>query len=168
MADDVGANGGDPSNGGPGGPEAMHAGPPNLEDGDQALRAIGDVSLRLLAGAVPKPRMEQLRRTVEQSPAEYPWQVVTQAVLAEGVDSQRLVQQGLTAQRDWILRGGRTAKGPSVGRRAKGFLARLVAQLIFGVLFTAVLLAGLIILQHKFEWLNIYEFWPWLRGLFAG
>lgn len=132
---------------------------------DPTVRSIGDASLRLLAGAVSKARMEQLRRTVEQAPNEYPWQVVVQAILEEDVDQQRLVQQGLTAQRDWILRGGRTTRGPSLTRRAKGLLARLMAQLIFAVIFAIVLIAGLIVVQMQWEWLDIYAIVPWFREL---
>ena len=140
---------------------------PNLEQPDEVLRAVGDASLRLMAGAVPKTRMEQLRRTVEQSPADYPWQVVTQAILAEDVDEQRLVQQALAAQRDWILRGGRTAKGPSLRHRTKGLFARLLAQLIFATIFAAVLVLGLLLLKYKADF-DIYRILVWAQELFGG
>ena len=71
-------------------------------------------------------------------------------LLSEEVDGQRLVQQGLAAQRDWVLRGGRVERGPSVGRRAKGFFARLAAQLIFGVIFVVLVVIGLLLLEYKF------------------
>jgi hypothetical protein len=138
--------------------------PPDLTEADQTLRAVSDVSLRLLAGSVSKPKMAQLRVTVESEAGEYPWQSVTQSVLSEEVDPQRLVQQGLAAQRDWILRGGRVAKGPSVTRRAKGLLARLVAQLIIAALFTAMVLVALVILQIKLGW-DLYAVWPWIQSL---
>ncbi|MCK5944919.1 MAG: hypothetical protein KAI24_23225 [Planctomycetes bacterium] len=123
---------------------------PDLNEGDEALRAVSEASLRLMAGAVSKPKMAQLKITAQQNEAEYPWQVITQAILSEDVDGQRLVQQGLAAQRDWILRGGRVAKGPSVTRRAKGFFARLCAQLIFGAIFVVVVVIGLLLLEYKF------------------
>lgn len=138
--------------------------PPDLTEADQTLRAVSDVSLRLMAGSVSKPKMAQLRVTVESEAGEYPWQSVTQSVLSEEVDPQRLVQQGLAAQRDWILRGGRVAKGPSVTRRAKGLLARLVAQLIIAALFTAMVLVALVILQIKLGW-DLYAVWPWIQSL---
>ena len=138
--------------------------PPALTEADQTLRAVSDVSLRLMAGSVSKPKMAQLRVTVESEAGEYPWQSVTQSVLSEEVDPQRLVQQGLAAQRDWILRGGRVAKGPSVTRRAKGLLARLVAQLIIAALFTAMVLVALVILQIKLGW-DLYAVWPWIQSL---
>lgn len=140
--------------------------PPDLTEGEQTLRAVSDVSLRLMAGAVSKPKMAQLRVTVEGNENEYPWQAVTQSVLSEEVDEQRLVQQALAAQRDWILRGGRTAKGPSITRRAKGLLARFVAQLIFAVIFTAIILVALVVLEIKLGW-NLYDVWPWILGLFG-
>jgi len=140
--------------------------PPDLTEGEQTLRAVSDVSLRLMAGAVSKPKMAQLRITVEGNENEYPWQTVTQSVLSEEVDEQRLVQQALAAQRDWILRGGRTAKGPSITHRAKGLLARLVAQLIFAVIFTTIILVALVVLEIKLDW-NLYEVWPWILSLFG-
>ena len=141
--------------------------PPDLTEAEQTLRAVSDVSLRLLAGTVSKQKMEQLRRTVEQSTAEFPWQIVTQAVLAEEVDPQRLVQQGLAAQRDWILRGGRTAKGPSITHRTKGFVARLTAQLIFFVIFLVVIVAALLVLKFKLPDFDIYRIMTWIEGLFG-
>lgn len=141
--------------------------PPDLTEGQQTLRAISDVSLRLMAGTVSKAKMEQLRRTVEQNTAEFPWQDVTQAVLAEEVDEQRLVQQGLAAQRDWILRGGRTAKGPSITHRTKGFVARLTAQLIFGAIFVVVILVALLVLKFKLPDWDIYRILTWVQDLFG-
>lgn len=140
--------------------------PPDLTEAEQTLRAVSDVSLRLMAGCVSKPKLAQLRITVEENTDEYPWQTVTQAVLSEEVDQQRLVQQGLVAHRDWILRGGRTAKGPSITRRAKGLLARLVAQLIFAVIFTTIILVALVILKIKLGW-DLYAVWPWILSLFG-
>ncbi|MBX3461721.1 MAG: hypothetical protein KF830_01005 [Planctomycetes bacterium] len=139
--------------------------PPDLGDPEAARQAIGEVSLRLLAGAVPRRTLEQLQRTVQQTPAEYPWQIVTQAVLAEPVDPQRLVQQGLEAQRDWIVRGGRERPAAPVGQRAKGLLARFVAQAIFGLIWTVVVVAGLLLLKHKLPELDIYRLLVWFEGL---
>lgn len=143
----------------------MSATPPDLAQPADVLGAVSAVSLRLLAGAVPKRTMEQLQRTLRQSHAEFPWQVVTQAVLSEPVDPQQLVQQGLAAQRDWILRGGRETPRPQVGARAKGLLARLCAQLVFGALYTVVILAILLLLKHKLPELDIYRVLDWIRSL---
>jgi hypothetical protein len=141
--------------------------PSDLNDAEQALRAVSGVSLRFMAGTVSKAKMEQLRRTVEQSGADFPWQVITQTVLAEDVDEQRLVQQGLVAQRDWILRGGRTARGPSITHRTKGFVARMTAQLIFGAIFVAVILIALLVLKYKDPEFDIYRILSWIQDLFG-
>lgn len=134
---------------------------------DETLQAVSAASLRLLAGAVDRRSLDQLRRTVQQSPSEYPWQAVTQAILAEPADPQRLVQQGLAAQRDWILRGGRETPGPSLGRRAKGLVARLVAELIFFLLVSVVVVGALMLCKHKWPEVDIYRLLAWLQGLFG-
>jgi hypothetical protein len=150
----------------PGSPPPPDRGP-DLAQPDDALQAVAAVSLRLLAGAVSKRTMEQLQRTLQQSQGEFPWQVVTQAVLAEPVEPQRLVHQGLQAQRDWIVRGGRERPSPSLGKRAKGFFARLCAQLIFGCLFTLVVVAALLLLKHKLPDFDIYRVLTWFRAQFG-
>lgn len=141
--------------------------PPDLAQPDDTLQAVADVSLRLMAGAVSKRTMEQLQRTVQQTPTEFPWQVVTQAVLAEPVDAQRLVQQGLQAQRDWILRGGREAPGRPLSYKAKSLLARICAQLIFVAIYTVVVVVALLLLKHKLPDFDIYRILTWVQGLFG-
>lgn len=136
--------------------------PPDLARPDDTVAAVGAVSLRLLAGAVPKRTMDQLQRA-PQSPSEFPWQVVTQAVLAEPVDEQKLLQQGLAAQRDWILRGGRETPGPGLVHHTKSFFAKVVAQLIFAALFTIVLVTILILLKYKMPEFDIYRVLDWFR-----
>ena len=128
---------------------------PDLSDPDDAFHAVSEASLRLMAGAVSKPRLAQLKIVAQEQETDYPWQRITQAIVSESVDGQDLVKQGLIAQRDWILRGGRVAKGPSIKSRAKGFFARLTAQLIFGVIFTTVIVLTLLLLEYRFGW-NIY------------
>jgi len=144
----------------------MSAQPPDLEHPEQTLHAVGEVSLRLMAGAVPKRTIEQLQRTVQQSAAEYPWQVVTQVILAEALPTQQLVQQGLQAQRDWLLRGGRETPGKPLGQRAKGLLARLLAQLIFLLVLTAVLYIALLLVKHKLPGFDLYAPLEWLYTTF--
>lgn len=128
---------------------------PDLSDPDDAFHAVSEASLRLMAGAVSKPRLAQLKIAAQEQETDYPWQRITQAIVSESVDGQDLVKQGLIAQRDWILRGGRVAKGPSIKSRAKGFFARLTAQLIFGVIFSTVIVLTLLLLEYRFGW-NIY------------
>ena len=129
------------------------------------MTAVGAVSLRLLAGMVSKKTMDQLKRTVEQAAAEYPWQVVTQAVLAETVDEQKLVQQGVRAHRDWILRGGRTDPGAPLGVKAKTLLAKVLAQLIFFTVYTAVVCLGLLIAKYLWNF-DLYVALTWVQTNF--
>lgn len=140
--------------------------PPDLAHPEETLQAVSAVSLRLLAGAVPKKTMDQLQRAVQQSAAEFPWQVVTQAVLAEPVDPQKLVQQGLQAQRDWIVRGGREKPGRPLSMQAKGLLAKLLAQLVFLSIFAVVLVVALLLLKHKLPWFDIYRLLEWVYDVF--
>jgi hypothetical protein len=148
-------------------PQPQPSAQPDLSDPKQVLDAVSHASLRLLAGTVSKGTMQQLRRTLEQSPSEFPWQASTQAILAEPVDEQRLVQQGLAAQRDGVLRGGRTAPGPGVVRRTKGFVARVMAQLVFGLCYSLVIIAALLLLKYKLPDFDIYRVLTWIQDLFA-
>lgn len=142
---------------------------------DDVEAAVAQASLRLMAGTVPKPALERLRKSAMDAGAEYPWEATTRAILAEPVDPQRLVQQGLVAQRDWILRGGRENPKPGIGRKAKGLLARLCAQIVFGALFAVVLVTGLVAAKYKWPAVDIYVAVGWLaaavdwcRQTFAG
>jgi hypothetical protein len=87
-------------------------------------------------------------------------------VLAEPVDQQQLVQQGLKAQRDWILRGGREAPAKPVAVRAKTLVAKLLAQLITFAMCSAVLLVLLLALKHKWPEADIYRPLAWLYEQF--
>ncbi|MGE3173620.1 MAG: hypothetical protein AB7O97_13430 [Planctomycetota bacterium] len=132
------------------------------------MTAIGAVSVRLLAGAVPKRTMEALKRTVLASPSEYPWQVVNGVVLAEAADPQDLAQKALRAHRDWILRGGRETPGKPLGLRTKTFVAKLVAQFIFFAIYSVTVLVLLLLLKHKWPDINIYGLLEWFYGVFPG
>lgn len=149
------------------GPVANDPAAPDSGAPDATLQAVAAVSLRLMAGAVHKRTLEQLKRTVQQSPAEYPWQVVTQAVLAESVEPQRLVQQGLAAQRDWILRGGRETPGRGLVHHSKGLLAKILAQLIFGAIYAVVIVVLLLLLKHKLPEFDIYRVLTWCQQTFG-
>ena len=140
---------------------------PDPARADDTLDAVARANLRLMAGTVSKRTMEQLRRTLEASPSEFPWQVVTQALLAEPVDEQRLVQQALVAQRDWIVRGGRETPRPGLGHRTKGFFARLCAQLIFGAIYAVVIVVLLLLLKHLRPELDIYRPLAWIQQTFG-
>lgn len=148
-------------------PDPAPAAPAPAESGaGDPLTAAAAVSLRLLAGAVPKRTLDGLQRTVQQSPSEYPWQVVTRVVLAEPVDDRRLLEQGLRAQRDWILRGGRETPGKPISVHAKTFVAKVVAQLIFVGVYTVVIVVLLLLLKHRWPEVDIYRALDWLYSTF--
>jgi hypothetical protein len=133
---------------------------------DDTLDTVARANLRLMAGTVSKRTMDQLQRTLQQNPSEFPWQVVTQALLAEPVDEQRLVQQALVAQRDWIVRGGRETPRPGIGHRAKGLLARLCAQLIFGAIYAVVIVVLLMMLEHLNPAFDLTRAVHWIQETF--
>ena len=113
---------------------------------------------------MPKPTLERLRRDAKAAGAEYPWETATRALLADPVEPGQLVQRGLAAQRDWILRGGRETPKPGIGVRTKGLLARLAAQLVFGLLYTAVVASVLVVLKYKHPSIDIYVAVDWLAA----
>ena len=120
-------------------PEDPSSSAPQGMPAADSIEGIAAVSLRLLAGTVSRKTLEALKRTLLASPDEYPWRVVNQVVLGETVDEQQLAQQGLRAQRDWILRGGRENPGKPLGLQAKTLLAKITAQSLFAVVFAVVL-----------------------------
>lgn len=132
----------------------------------ESIEGIAGVSLRLLAGTVSRKTLDALKRTVVASPDEYPWRVVNQVVLGESVDEQDLAQKGLRAQRDWILRGGRENPGKPLVLQAKTFVAKVVAQALFGLLFAVVLVVLLLLVNHKWPEINIYRALDWVRSTF--
>jgi hypothetical protein len=133
---------------------------------DETLAAIGGVSLRLMAGAVPRRTMDALKRTVLSSPDEYPWRAVNRVVLEAPVDEQDLAQRGLKAQRDWILRGGRENPGKSLSVHAKTWIAKLLTQLIFLTAYSLVVVVLLLILKHKWPTADIYRLLAWTYEAF--
>ncbi|MEY4829477.1 MAG: hypothetical protein RLZZ562_1273 [Planctomycetota bacterium] len=147
-------------------PSEPNAETPSGPAAPDSIEGIGAVALRLLAGTVSRKTLDALQRTVLASPDEYPWRVVNQVVLGEAVDEQELAQKGLRAQRDWILRGGRENPGKPLGLQAKTFLARIVAQALFGLLFAILLVVLLWGLKVRWPAFDIY--WPleWLRSTF--
>ncbi|GAB4151738.1 MAG: hypothetical protein Fur0037_20470 [Planctomycetota bacterium] len=133
---------------------------------DKVLDSVAAVSLRLMAGAVPRKTMARLQETLRASPSEYPWQVVVRAILAEPADEQALVQQGLRAQRDWILRGGRLDPGKPLGVKAKTLLAKVLTQgIVFGIFFVLTCMI-LLLLRQKFPSADLYQILFWLQDHF--
>lgn len=133
---------------------------------DSTLDDICAVSLRLLAGAVPKRTLEALKRTVLSSSEEYPWQAVNKVVLGDPVDPSELAQRGLRAQRDWILRGGRSDPGPSLSVRSKTIVAKLLVQTVLLTIYLIIATAILIGLKHKWPDFDIYRVLSWLYETF--
>lgn len=152
----------------------MTSQPPDLSasgstpESHESIEGIAGVSLRLLAGTVSRKTLDGLKRTVLASPDEYPWRVVNQVVLGESVDEQDLAQKGLRAQRDWILRGGRETPGKPLGLQAKTLLAKVVAQALFGLLFALALVVLLLVVNHKWPNINIYQLWADVRSTVVG
>ena len=132
---------------------------------EEIVGQVSAVALRLMAGTVSRRTFEGLQRTVAASPAEYPWQVVTKVVLSEPVDDQKVLQQALRAQRDWVLRGGREQPGKSAATHAKTFLAKLIAQLLFAALFGLVLVVGLLVVKYKWPEMDIYRLLDWIYAI---
>lgn len=145
-----GSSGGQPS------PSAGAPAVPDLDDPAQLVAAVREVSLRLLGGGVQRSTMTQLQKLARDNVGDYPWRDVTRRILAEPIDEQRLVQQALVQQRDWIWRGGRETPGPGIGYRTKGFFAKLVAQTIFLSIWALVLAVTLLALKHKFGF-DLYQ-----------
>ncbi len=140
----------------------MPAGPASPD----SIEGIGAVALRLLAGTVSRKTLDALQRTVLASPDEYPWRVVNQVVLGEAVDDQQLAQQGIRAQRDWILRGGRENPGKPLGLQAKTLLAKVTAQSLFAVIFAVVLVVFLWVAKLRWPEFDVYRPLEWLRSTF--
>ena len=153
------------SSGGPGNPPAGGSAAPDLDDPAQLVAAVREVSLRLLGGGVPRSTMTQLQKLARENVGDYPWRDVTKRMLAEPIDEQRLVQQALLQQRDWIWRGGRETPGPGIGYRTKGFFAKLVAQTIFLSIWALVLAVTLLALKHKFGF-DLYQVLDFLYATF--
>lgn len=127
-----------------------------------------EASHRLLAGLVSRRDLQAMQKKVLASPDAYPWQEVVDGLVAEPVAESELIQRGLKAQRDWILRGGREMPGPRVKTRAKAFLARLLAQGLFLGLWTGSVLVLLVLLKARFPECDIYIVSNWLKDLMPG
>ncbi|MCA8950555.1 MAG: hypothetical protein KDE27_13710 [Planctomycetes bacterium] len=138
---------------------------PDLDDPAALERAVREVALRLMAGAVPRATMTRLQKLMRENVGDYPWQEVTRQLLAESVDEQQLVQQGLNAQRDWVWRGGRETPRPPLGHRTKGFFAKICAQTIFLLIWAVVVVIALLALRHT-TGLDIYAGLRWLYEMF--
>lgn len=147
------------------GPSAPAA--PSSEPSPTALRLAeaGEISLRLLAGAVGKRTFETLRSQLPTATDVHA--VLHQALLAERVEPAQLLQKGLVAQREWVARGGRIAQ-PRLAFRGKRLLAQLCAQLVVTAIYAALFLATLFALKYRDPDWDVYRLLTWLRELGSG
>ncbi len=132
---------------------------------DPVLDDVGQAALRLMAGTVSRKQLAALRKELLRSPESYPWRETTDAILRVEVDDERLLQQGLRAQRDWVVRGGRETPKPSVKHRSKNFVAYLLSRAIFFVLYTGAVVVLLVLLKAKWPQIDIYAANDWLSGV---
>ncbi len=137
--------------------------PPNVDEADQTERDVADAALRLMAGVLPKRQLETLQRTARASTQNYPWEAITDSILAVPADPEDLVRRGLRAQRDWILRGGRETPGKSLKTRGKTLFAKVLAWSFFLVLFSLAVVVLLILLRQKWPDFDIYAVLRWLQ-----
>ena len=135
---------------------------------DPLVHRVSEASLRLMAGLVPRQTVQALQQRVRENEQTYPWEEVVDKVLNEPVDDQRLVQQGLRAQRDWLLRAGTRAPGTSVSMRGKVALAFFLSRLLFFGLFTVALVVLLMLIKARWPAIDIYRPLEWLRDVLPG
>lgn len=143
-------------------PHPSSSEPPQLA---QRLAEAGDISLRMLAGAVGKRTFESLRSELPAAPDAHA--VLHRAVLAERVEPEHLLQKGLAAQLEWVARGGRLAQ-PRLAFRSKRLLARLCAQMVISAIYAVLFLTTLFALKHHDPDWDVYRVLDWLRELGRG
>jgi len=129
---------------------------------------ISELSLRLMAGTVPRRTMKELQRMVDKSDQVYPWDAILERALTDPVDQNELVNRGLRAQRDWVGRGGRTNPGKGARVQAKTFLATLSAKLVFIVFYTLALVCLLVLVEQIWPHLDISRILHFLQDKLPG
>ena len=137
-------------------------------DPNALFHEISELSLRLMGGAVSRRTMKELQRIVDKSGSAYPWEAVLDRALEDAVDHNELVDRGLRAQRDWVLRGGRKNPGKRVGTHAKMFMAKLVAKGLFLVLYTLALVGLLVLIEQMWPHLDISNILYFLQEKLPG
>ncbi len=121
-----------------------------------------------MAGAVPRKTMNSLQKVVQARRKDYPWESVLDSILESPMASDRLVHQGLRAQRDWIMRGGRETPRKRLAVQGKTLLAWLIARTLFFVLFTGAVCALLVLLKQVAPKMDLYIVLNWLQQGFPG
>ncbi|MEZ5965293.1 MAG: hypothetical protein R3F56_15780 [Planctomycetota bacterium] len=129
---------------------------------------VGEVSLRMMANAIPRKTQDRVRALMAEASQDYPWQRVVDTVLAEPVDEQDLLGRGLRAQRDWFARASVTATaraGRAVRVAGKTALAYAISRVIFFTLYTATVILVLVLAKHHWPQFDIYRILDWLRSV---
>jgi hypothetical protein len=146
--------------------------PRSLAEQDTMIARVGEVSLRMMAGAIAPGRLRALEHTVRRSTANYPWQEVVDLVLDDPMDASDLVNRGLRAQRDWIARGGRPPGGERRRARAatrlKTWLAFALVRGFFYALLAVAFVLVLLLLKAGWPEIDIYRVLDWLRDALPG
>ncbi len=135
---------------------------------DPRLHRIFEASHRLLAGLVPGGTVTKLAGRIRDEEDRYPWEEVVESLTAPSVEPQELVQRGLRAQRDWILRSAAGRPMRRLRVATKTLLARIVAQGLFFVLYTTAVIALLLLIRLKWDWFDIYRLLEPIRRLVPG
>lgn len=120
----------------------------------------------MMAGAVPPGTRKALQQRVKAARGDYPWEAVLDTVLAEPVNEARLVQRGLSAQRDWITGPMREPVSRKVRRKSKSLVAWLLSRVIFFVLYTVAAIALLVFLRLRWNSLDVYAIGDALKRAF--
>jgi hypothetical protein len=141
------------------------------QEGDEVVRRAGEVSLRMMANAIPKRTHERVRGLLANAGDEYPWREVVDEVLAEPIANDDLLARGLRAQRDWFSRTAvpATARaGRAVRVAGKTALAFALSRAIFFVIYTLAVVVLLVLAKHHWPWCDIYRLLDWLRDTLPG
>jgi hypothetical protein len=132
---------------------------------DPLLLDVCEVSHRLLAGLVSRKTMRDLQALVRSSQAAYPWREVVERALGEPVEEAALLQSGLKAQREWILRGGRL---DAAGESRRSCLGSLVSIGLVFLAFLATVVVILVVARMHWPQADIYRLIDWLHETFPG
>jgi hypothetical protein len=135
---------------------------------DDLVPRVAEVSLRMMADAIPRRTQDDVRALMASHSEEYPWQRVVDVVLRDAVAADDLISKGLRAQRDWFNRGT-VAPAPRAVRAArvagKRALAYVLSRAIFFVLYTLAVVVLLVVLKQRWPEVDIYRLLDWLRDV---
>lgn len=137
------------------------------DESEPILGRVSEVSLRMMASAIPRKTQDRVRTLMAEGADHYPWQRIVDTVLADPVDADDLLGKGLRAQRDWFARSqvSATARAGRAARVAgKTALAYTLSRLIFFVLYTAAVILVLVLAKHHWPQFDIYRVLDWLRA----